>query len=184
MKIRKAMVWIGTVISLTVMAGCGDSASLNEQSVQEQDTEHEEGNTNKVSGQEEESSIKSEDDSKQALSNDPDDDTQKETEVLTGSVKSIGADSIVLSQAFEKGGDTLVQPAEGSSDEVCIDVFVSETTQYEIHTVKNGGVNGDADVETREGSFSDLEEGASVTISGYEEESRFQAEKILIYLFI
>ena len=95
MKIRKAMVWIGTVISLTVMAGCGDSASLNEQSVQEQDTEHEEGNTNKVSGQEEESSIKSEDDSKQALSNDPDDDTQKETEVLTGSVKSIGAESIV-----------------------------------------------------------------------------------------
>lgn len=27
-------------------------------------------------------------------------------------------------------------------------------------------------------------EGVSVTISGYEEEGRFQAEKILVYLFI
>lgn len=113
----------------------------------------------------------------------PEDNTQKETDLLCGSVKSIEADAIIISQSFEEG-DVIVQPAEGSPDEVLVTVCISEETQYEVKTVKNGGENGDADVEIRTGSISDLKEQASVDISGYSKDEKFMAEKIIIYEFI
>ena len=112
------------------------------------------------------------------------DDTGNETEELIGNVKTIEEDSLIISQAFEEGEEVLVAPGDGSPDEVLISVGVSETTQYEVKTVKNGGVNGASDVETQPGTFSDLKEGVSIHISGYYEGETFQAEKICIMLFI
>ena len=91
---------------------------------------------------------------------------------------------MVLSQSFEEEEGVLVAPAEGSPDEVQISVRVSAQTQYEVRTVKNGGVNGDADVEKRSGLFSDLEQDSSVDLVGYYEGEEFVAEKIVIYRFV
>lgn len=116
--------------------------------------------------------------------NSPADNAKKETATLTGSIKSIGDNSLVVRQAFELEEDMLMQPAEGSSDEVLVSVNVSESTLYEVKTVKNSGVNGDADVESRQGIFSDLAENVTVDISGYYEGEIFMAEKICVMLFV
>lgn len=49
---------------------------------------------------------------------------------------------------------------------------------------KNGGVNGDDDVEKREGTLADIKAEASVDITGSWEETSFRAEKIVVYYFV
>ena len=107
-------------------------------------------------------------------------------EKVTGNVKSIGDQDIVIRRSFEESSngtdmDILVAPAEGSADEELLTVLVLETTRYEVHTVKNGGVNGDADVETREGSLADLKEKAAVNIWGNFEGENFLAQQVIIF---
>ncbi|MCI9463345.1 MAG: hypothetical protein HFI48_05590 [Lachnospiraceae bacterium] len=110
-------------------------------------------------------------------------------EKVTGNVKSIGDQDIVIRRSFEESSngtdmDILVAPAEGSADEELLTVLVLETTRYEVHTVKNGGVNGDADVETREGSLADLKEKAAVNIWGNFEGENFLAQQVIIFYFV
>lgn len=110
-------------------------------------------------------------------------------EKVTGNVKSIGDQDIVIRRSFEESSngtdmDILVAPAEGSADEELLTVLVLETTRYEVHTVKNGGVNGDADVETREGSLADLKEKAAVNIWGNFEGENFLAQQVIILYFV
>ncbi len=110
-------------------------------------------------------------------------------EKVTGNVKSIGDQDIVIRRSFEESSngtdmDILVAPAEGSADEELLTVSVLETTRYEVHTVKNGGVNGDADVETREGSLADLKEKAAVNIWGNFEGENFLAQQVIIFYFV
>ena len=110
-------------------------------------------------------------------------------EKVTGNVKSIGDQDIVIRRSFEESSngtdmDILVAPAEGSADEELLTVLVLETTRYEVHTVKNGGVNGDADVETREGSLADLKEKAVVNIYGNFEGENFLAQQVIIFYFV
>lgn len=90
----------------------------------------------------------------------------------------------MLSQSFEEGEGILVSPTDGSPEQVQITARVLEQTQYEVRTVKNGGVNGDADVEKKSGSFLDLEQDSSVDLVGYYEGEEFVAEKIVIYRFV
>lgn len=110
--------------------------------------------------------------------------TAGEEESLLGNVKSIGSGSIIVSKAFEEGDDVLVAPADGSEDEVLVSVSLSERTRYEVKTVKNGGVHGEADVETRTGDASDLKENAAVEISGYYDGELFCAEQVTISVFV
>lgn len=110
-------------------------------------------------------------------------------EKVTGNVKSIGDQDIVIRRSFEESSngtdmDILVAPAEGSADEELLTVLVLETTRYEVHTVKNGGVNGDADVETREGRLADLKEKAAVNIWGNFEGENFLAQQVIIFYFV
>ncbi len=110
-------------------------------------------------------------------------------EKVTGNVKSIGDQDIVIRRSFEESSngtdmDILVAPAEGSADEELLTVLVLETTRYEVHTVKNGGGNGDADVETREGSLADLKEKAAVNIWGNFEGENFLAQQVIIFYFV
>lgn len=116
---------------------------------------------------------------------------QSETELM-GSVKTIGMDSLVVSQAFDMGtveqdgvsGDVMVAPAEDSADEVLITVHVTDQTVYEIHTVRNGGVNGDSDVDISAASFSDIRTDLSLTMEGHYENGDFHADRITIYHFV
>ena len=110
-------------------------------------------------------------------------------EKVTGNVKSIGDQDIVIRRSFEESSngtdmDILVAPAEGRADEELLTVLVLETTRYEVHTVKNGGVNGDADVETREGSLADLKEKAVVNIYGNFEGENLLAQQVIIFYFV
>ena len=109
---------------------------------------------------------------------------QQDEELLVGSVKSIGNNSIVISQAFEEDENMLVMPGEGSEEEVLVNVYFSESTTYEVKTVKNGGVNGDADVEKRAGSFSDIKENGHLNMTGSYNGADFHAGKVVIYIFV
>ena len=113
---------------------------------------------------------------------------EQSLETIYGTVKSIGDGSIVISRAFEVESDEpdagiMVAAAEGSADEVLVTVYTSENTKYEVHTVKNGGVNGADDVESRAADWSDIKDGASVDMIGNWEGADFRAEKIIIYYF-
>lgn len=109
---------------------------------------------------------------------------------LDGTVKTVGTDSFVVRQSFvmpaedSENGELMIAPAEGSEDEVLITVHISESTVYKIHTVKNGGVNGDSDVEKTEGSFADIQEKTTVNAKGYYENGDFRADSIIIYRFV
>lgn len=114
----------------------------------------------------------------------PTDSNAQESEKLIGTVKSIGENSIVISRAFEVASDILVEPGEGSPDEALVTIACSINTKYEVWSVKNGGVNGDSDVDKKAGSFSDITESANVNIIGKFEGDSFYAEHIIIYYFI
>lgn len=110
-------------------------------------------------------------------------------ETIYGNVKSIGDDSLIISRAFEEESeegdvDIMCAPAEGSADEVLTTVIFSENTKFEVHTVKNGGVNGDDDVEKREGTLADIKADAFVDITGSWEDTGFRAEKIVVSYFV
>lgn len=116
---------------------------------------------------------------------------QSDTE-LNGEVRTIGQDSFVVSQVFlmpaedsdVEDVELAIGPAEGSEDEVLITVHISENTLYKIHSVKNGGVNGDADVEKTDGSFTDIREGNSIVAQGNYKDGDFWADNIIIYRFL
>lgn len=109
---------------------------------------------------------------------------------LDGTVKTIGTDSFVVSQHFtmpsenSEDAELMVAPAEGSEDEVLITVYTTGDTTYTIRTVKNGGVNGDSDREDAKGSFTDIQEKASVNAKGHYEGGEFWADSIIIYHFV
>lgn len=113
----------------------------------------------------------------------------KEIEILDGTVKSIGDGSLVLiktkAEEIEEGVLLAVEPAEGyETEEDLVDIGFTEDVSYELRTVKNGGINPDEDVSVKEASFSDIKEGASLTVEGYYEGSTFIAEKVVIYEFV
>ncbi len=105
---------------------------------------------------------------------------QTDTE-LDGDVESIGDNSIVINKVLHSSEqDAVININE--MDLITI-YFTSETT-YEIHTVKNGGVNGEADVEKQQGAFSDIKEQSSVNLTGSYQGNDFYARHVIIYRFV
>lgn len=152
-------------------ASTDESAAQDEGAAQRSD-----GSQEQEDGQEEER--KAEPESMEQISDESE---------LEGNVKSIGEDSMVISKIFtytENGSDIAVASAEGGPDEVLITVYFSEDTEYIVRTVKNGGVNGDSDVEDRTGALSDIQERNSVLMNGSYEGEDFHAVRVVIYNFI
>jgi len=134
------------------------------------------------SGQQEQKSDYVED----GKTDDASDNVQDETE-LEGDVRSIGEDSMVVSKIFtytEDGKDMAVSYVGEGPDAELITIYFSENTEFIVRTVKNGGVNGDADVEDEAGAFSDIQEGRTVRMTGVYEGEDFRAEQVIIYNFI
>lgn len=168
---------IGMVFTEAIAVGCGSTGeTVDEPEVIRVESSKEAGTDNNA----EPDSLPEE--SRKNTAEQINDDTQSNK--LMGTIKSIEENSVVISRAFEEAPDELVQPADGSLEEVLLTVSVSETTVYEITTVKNGGVNGDADVERSEGSFSDMKEGANADFFGSFEGDGFRADKVIIYRFV
>ncbi len=73
---------------------------------------------------------------------------------LDGSIESIDDNRVVVNQKFYPSENIAVFYED--SEKVLVTVYFSEETEFEVWTVKNGGVNGDADIEKRQGAFYDL----------------------------
>lgn len=101
---------------------------------------------------------------------------------LDGSIESIGDNSVVINQTFHPSENESV--AYVGSAETLVTVYFSEETDFEVRTVKNGGVNGDADIEKRQGSFSDLTLNANLNMTGSYEGNDFYARRVIIYNFV
>lgn len=118
-------------------------------------------------------------------------EAEKSEENLEGHVKSINSGGVILNKTFtyemdDDSGLIAVSGADESGEEVLITVNFSENTKYEVWTVKNGGVNGDSDVTKQEASFSDIKEGASLSLTGHyvTEDKEFTADYVVIYNFV
>lgn len=114
---------------------------------------------------------------------------QSQDEKLEGNVKSIGDGSVVIIKAIIEERDdesqVMVVVAPGNeAEEDLVNVNFKETAEYELHTVKNGGVNPDEDVSVRKAAFSDIKENASISLEGYYEGDVFVAEKVVLYEFV
>lgn len=113
--------------------------------------------------------------------------TEDETE-LNGDIISIGENSMVVSKIFTYAVDgneeAEVAVSVMSEDAVLITVYFSENTEFIVRTVKNGGVNGEADAENSAGTSADLQERKTVLMTGGYEGEDFHAEQVVIYNFV
>ena len=104
---------------------------------------------------------------------------------LDGIVVSVGDNSVVVSEMVkESTEDTEVMFVAEASEGESVTVYFSENTQFEHKTVKNNGVNGDEDVERREGSLADINEGTVLNMTGSYQGDDFYAEQVVIYKFV
>lgn len=113
----------------------------------------------------------------------PDNEQPQSDTELEGSIESIDDNSVVINQIVT-GEEDNVAIAYGGSDKILITVYFSEETEFEVRTVKNSGVNGDADVEKRQGAFSDLKKDAIIHMTGSYEGEDFHAKQVIIYNFV
>lgn len=112
---------------------------------------------------------------------------QSQDEKLEGNVKSIGDGSAVIIKAIieemDNGVSIMVAPGYEAEEDL-VNVSFKEAAEYELRTVKNGGINPDEDVSVREAAFSDIKERASISLEGYYEGDVFVAEKVVLYEFV
>lgn len=189
MKQKKIAACLCMAVLLT-MAGCGNTdagQAVQTADIQTQDQTGETAGGDSGSREKEtkENGIDSEDSNEDIVSEEP--AGKQEDTALDGIVISIGDDSVVVSQMVTESGE------EGDTGEVMvweasegeeITAYFSEDTQFVFKTVKNSGVNGDADVETREGSLADIREGSVVNMTGSYQGDDFQAGQVVIYKFV
>ncbi len=110
------------------------------------------------------------------------DDAQPQSDLqLDGTIESIGNSSVTINKTFHPSANESVSYAV---DKVLVTVYFSEETEFEIWTVKNGGVNGDADTEKQTGAFSDLKLDASIKMTGSYDGDDFYATHVIIYNFV
>lgn len=107
-----------------------------------------------------------------------DDVQQQSVSKLDGYIESIGDNSVTISKTLHPSENLAV-----SSNEL-VTVYFSEKTEFEVWTVKNGGVNGDADTEKRQAAFSDLNLGADINMTGSYDGNDFNADYVIIYNFV
>lgn len=100
---------------------------------------------------------------------------------LDGDVRSIGESSVVLSKIFSETtesdeGTVWILSSLGGDNEVLVTVYFEENADYIYKTIRNGG----KDVDTREGSFSDIKEGMILLLNGRYVGKDFYADHVEI----
>ena len=214
MRKQKKAVYFCTVIVLLMTAGCGYSDTDSDVSTVDTinsndviDTDAEENNSNDQGIEEDidnQQDINTEEqnmtetpkvkevqepqlstDEQQRNSNPlQTDNTQSQSDSeLDGSIESIADNSMIINKAFHPSPNVSVTYAE-DSEKVLVTVYFSEETEFEVWTVKNGGVNGEADAEKQKGTFSDLKQDKHVDMAGSYEGNDFYAKHIIIYNFM
>lgn len=192
---KKSVVILLCVCSLFSMTGCSGKEELPETIVDNfEESDHTEeanpGPEGKINSNAEESAQDTKDENSSTSGTGQEKISEETgTEVLEGNVTSIGTESVVICKAYiyeEDEGLIMVSSADDSGNETLVTVNLPEGVKWELHTVKNGGVNGDDDVTISEASFSDIKEGVSVKFTGYyvTEEKEFTADSVVIYSFV
>lgn len=191
---------------LTIMAaawmatGCGDKAqddavsqteelsrteqSTNAENDAEQENDKEDGQDETEKGQtEDESSDKSVDASVDESANksvDASDASPNESAELCVDVESIGDNSVVGNKIFIEtspdGNGEIMLVGVGGDNQELVTVHFEENASYVYQIIRNGG----ADVETREGSFSDIGLDMILDLTGYYKGEDFYATKVVI----
>ncbi|MCM1127745.1 MAG: hypothetical protein NC429_14895 [Lachnospiraceae bacterium] len=105
-------------------------------------------------------------------------------ESLSGKVRSIGENSVVISKIFiEDGkdgkGSIAVLPGEGSREEELVTVNFTDDTVFHHWTIKSGG----ADIDMRDSSFSEIGADSGLEMYGYYEGEIFIASRVIIEVY-
>ena len=183
-----------SILLLTIMTaawmvtGCGDKGqddvvsqteeisgteqSSNAENDKEQENDKEDGQNETEKGQSEgESSDKSVDAS---------DASPNESAELCVDVESIGDNSVVGNKVFIEtlpdGNGEIMLVGVGGDNQELVTVHFEENASYVYQIIRNGG----ADVETREGSFSDIGLDMTLDMTGYYKGEDFYADKVVI----
>lgn len=203
MRNLKKAVYLCMVTVLLMTTGCGYSRTDSDVSTidtidfdNEIDTDTEENNSNNQNSKE---NVDNPQDNDEKNSNDKSnnegsiseesadkqsDNTQSQSDSeLDGDIESIADNSVIINKIFHPSENTSVSYTD-DSDKVLVTVYFSEKTEFEVWTVKNSGVNGDADTEKRQGTFSDLKQGAHINMTGSYEGNDFHARYVIIYDFV
>lgn len=102
---------------------------------------------------------------------------------LDGNIESIADNSVIINKIFHPSANTSVSYTD-DSEKVLATVYFSEETEFEVWTVRNNGVNGDADIEKRQGAFSDLKRDAHINMTGSYDGEDFHAKHVIIYDYV
>ena len=172
-----------SVFMVTAGAGCGAKEQDSQVAAIEQEP-LEDGSEEQNAETEEETEKESAD--RQQETGKPE---SGETEQLDGNVRGIGDNGIVIikvkTEELEDGVSLAIQPASGNETaEDYVDVNFTDDTTFELHVVKNGGVNPDEDVTVKEASISDIVGDMAVTLEGYYDGEVFVAGKVVLYEFV
>ena len=172
-----------SVFMVTAGAGCGAKEQDSQVAAIEQEP-LEDGSEEQNAETEEETEKESAD--RQQETGKPE---SGETEQLDGNVRGIGDNGIVIikvkTEELEDGVSLAIQPASGNETaEDYVDVNFTDDTTFELHVVKNGGVNPDEDVTVKEASISDIVGDMSVTLEGFYDGEVFVAGKVVLYEFV
>ena len=172
-----------SVFMVTAGAGCGAKEQDSQVAAIEQEP-LEDGSEEQNAETEEETEKESAD--RQQETGKPE---SGETEQLDGNVRGIGDNGIVIikvkTEELEDGVSLAIQPASGNETaEDYVDVNFTDDTTFELHVVKNGGVNPDEDVTVKEASISDIVGDMSVTLEGYYDGEVFVAGRVVLYEFV
>lgn len=102
------------------------------------------------------------------------------TEELEVVVESLGDHSILGNKIFIEtginGNGEIAVVGAGGDNKTLVSVYFEEDVSFTYLVIKNGG----ADVETREGSFSDIKKGFILDMTGHYQDEIFWADKVEI----
>lgn len=104
--------------------------------------------------------------------------------IIGGKVRSVSQDSFVISRVLMEDSDdghgsVVLMPDSGSPEEELVTVRCTDETVFEHWTIQGGG----AGIETREASFSEIQEEGGLEAEGYFDGEEFVAEKVIIEVY-
>ena len=192
--LRTRLFWLTCIMATGILAGCGGKEGSGDV-LQVEPVSQSEQFANTGNSSEPESSKEPQDESEDSQKQEPEDSKERipqtedskesstegntdETAELHGDVVSIGEASVVVSKIFIESsafgeGDVMMVEVGGDNQEL-INVYFEKDASFTYMTIRNGG----KDVETREGSFSDITEGLILEMTGRYEGEDFWANHV------
>lgn len=187
-KLSISILALAIVAAAWMFTGCGDKAqddvaSQTEQSTSAENDEQENGTTDEndeaEQGQPEDTQDQSEGESSDK-SADASDASTNESAELCVDVENIGDNSVVGNKVFIEtlpdGNGEIMLVGVGGDNQELVTVYFEENASYVYQIIRNGG----EDVETREGSFSDIGLDMTLDMTGYYKGEDFYADKVVI----